>query len=185
MFNYNFNQNNANPKSNNFCGGYALAAIFNTIHNMQLNMPNPQNVYNNIQNNQVGVGINSQNLIQNTQINNTDISLPSSIAIAALQNNLIPIVIHGNTPFLQAVILEEINRIQAQAINIVQNNMNLNQVLLAQNENYFIVLVNMGQHWIAIEKLKNNIFNIYDPGTGLITNNLAAINYSGIIIAMH
>jgi hypothetical protein len=182
MFNYNLNQNNANPNPNNFCGGYALAAILNNRNNMVLNTPAP--MYNSIQNNQNGIGFHSQALINNTQINGTNICLPSSIAITAIQVNLIPRVVYGNVPFPPAIIQEELNRMQFHGIQTVINASGLNNLLLNIQERYFIVLVNNGAHWIAVERTLNNGFDIYDPGTGQITHNLQLVNYSGLVIAL-
>ncbi len=184
MFNYNLNQNNANPNQNNYCGGYALAAVLNAVNNLQLNMPNPQNIYAAIQVNQAGlVGPNSQGLINGTQAGGTDICLPSSIAMTARQYRLTPTVLYGNPPFPAPVIQEELNRLQMQNIAVQQNNVALAQLLLARTENYFIVLVDNGQHWVAVEKLNNN-FTVYDPGTGVITPNLQGLTYSSLVIAL-
>jgi hypothetical protein len=189
MFNYDLNQNNAanfQPQPNNYCGGFALAAIINSFNNGEAqNQPEPLTVYNQIQAQQVGIGANSQVLVNDMVQNGTNISLPSSIAICAQVNYpLNPTVIYGNHPFPN-VIQEEVARLNAAGIQNDQHDGNL-QVLLNQ-QNKYMVLVDNGRHWVAVENNKEN-WSMYDPANGqpvnvnINGNAIGNYQYSGVLI---
>lgn len=201
MFNYDLDQEEDDLAVNNFCGGYALGAVVNSIQNMPLNQPLPLDVYNRIQQNQNRIGAYCQSLLLYTMVNGTAISLPSSIAITA-QNyygfaaSVIYWVQDLMIACLKPIMQEEVVHLNRANINNSPTNNNLATILAGQSNGHFILLVREGRHWISIEKQALG-FQCYDPGqhfpTGPVNineNNIIAIansymyTYSGVMVVI-
>ena len=198
MFNFNHDQNAANPNPNNYCGGYSLAAIATRLQPMVNH--NPQIVYNILRGSQVGLGQNSQILVNATNLGGTDILLPSTFLAAQyaqlnyeLNMNQLTFVqqaLFPNNINVNNIIAEEIARINALGANLNQLNANINlQIFLnndavANNHQYWLVLVNNAAHWVAIEREQNGQYCIYNPAGGInenvtIANNQIMYNNGG------
>jgi hypothetical protein len=198
-FNFNLAQNGFHPNQNNCCGGYALDAILFDLN--VHNPPQPENTYHGIQVSQIGLAPypNSQALVDATIIGGTHISLPSSIAIYTQQlGRAVEVFVNrpqtvANIAFVN-VLPEEIvrmnnNLIQFQDFN--GGNPTLQDVLQDQNihYNHFVVLVNNGNHWVAVKREVNG-FYMYDPQNGAEFffnangNNLPHYNWSGVAIGI-
>ena len=203
MFNFNHDQNAANPNPNNYCGGYSLAAIATNLRPMVNH--NPQIVYNFLRGWQRNLGPNSQILVNATNLGGTDILLPSTFLVAHYaQLNYELNMNQGILTQHLAVIgqifhINAINVINEESATIGQNNIHhvqgdLQQFLQNDLHTYWLVLVNNATHWVAIERDQNGGYCIYNPGGGInavaniggdtIIYNGQANNWSGIAISV-
>lgn len=200
MFNFNHDQNAANPNPNNYCGGYSLAAIATTMLGV---FHNPINVY------QILRGIQLQNLQNNNPINRphsralaiarqpagTDMLLPSTFLAAHYaqlnyelnmnQGTFVQQALFPNNINVNDIIAEErttINNLGAnlnQLIAGINLQIFLNNDAVANNHQYWLVLVLGGRHWVAIERDPNNgQYCIYNPAGGIN----AVANIAGDVI---
>ena len=198
MFNFNHDQNAANPNPNNYCGGYSLAAIATTMLGV---FHNPINVYQTLR------GIQLQNLQNNNPINRphsralaiarqpagTDMLLPSTFLAAHYaqlnyelnmnQGTFVQQALFPNNINLNNIIAEErttINNLGAnlnQLIAGINLQIFLNNDAVANNHQYWLVLVLGGRHWVAIERDQNNgQYCIYNPAGGINDNVIIANN---------
>ena len=190
MFNFNHDQNAANPNPNNYCGGYSLAAIATRLQPMGNH--NPQTVYNILRGSQVGLGPNSQNLVARTQQGGTDMLLPSTFLAAQYahlnyelnmnQGTFVQQALFPNNINVNDIITDESTTINNLGANINQLNAGINlQIFLnndavANNHQYWLVLVNNVSHWVAIEREQNGQYCIYNPAGGINGNVTIANN---------
>ena len=192
MFNFNHDQNAANPNPNNYCGGYSLAAIATRLQPMGNH--NPQIVYNFLSGWQMNLGPNSRNLVNATNLGGTDMLLPSTFLAAQYaqlnyelninQGTFVQQALFPNNINVNNIIAEEIATINALGANLNQLNAGINlQIFLnndavANNHQYWLVLVNNATHWVAIERDQNGQYCIYNPAGGIN----AVANIAGDVI---
>lgn len=189
MFNFNHDQNAANPNPNNYCGGYSLAAIATTMLGV---FHNPINVYQTLR------GIQLQNLQNNNPINRphsralaiarqpagTDMLLPSTFLAAHYAQLNYELNMNQGTFVQQALFPNNINVndiIAEESATIGQNNIHhvqgdLQQFLQNDLHTYWLVLVNNATHWVAIEREQNGQYCIYNPAGGINGNVTIANN---------
>lgn len=170
-FNYHLVQTDFQPNLNNYCGGFALDAI---LFNLNVHAPQPIITYNGIQACQIGLGPNSQALVNASILGGTRISLPSSIAIFASQI-MRTVGVFVNTQLVNTVVgfanvlPEERMRIQNNILyeDFHGYNPTLQNVLEDPNIDYtfFVVLVGDGGHWVAVKKEEGR-YCMYDPADG-------------------
>lgn len=195
MFNFNYDQG----AGNNRCGGYSLAAIATRLKPNENH--DPQTVYNNLRDSQVGLGPNSQNLVAGTQQGGTDILLPSTFLAAQYAQLNYELYLNRTTFVREAapelpnnidaddIVNEEIATINAQGghLNLLtvqpdEIGPSLEKFLLDDYVNnqhrYWLVLVLEGRHWIAIERDQNGGYCIYNPAGGIN----AVANIAGDVI---
>ena len=189
MFNFNHDQNAANPNPNNYCGGYSLAAIATTMLGV---FHNPINVYQTLR------GIQLQNLQNNNPINRphsralaiarqpagTDMLLPSTFLAAHYaqlnyelnmnQGTFVQQALFPNNINVNDIIAEESATIGQNNIHLVQGD--LHQFLQNDLHTYWLVLVNNATHWVAIERDQYGGYCIYNPAGGINGNVTIANN---------
>lgn len=184
MFTYQGNQNNLTPNNNNCCGGFALAAtlirlntaINHTGHNfnqhginLPVNAPEAQGtyIYHRIQQAQAGYAGARGIFLGQTLLNNTRMSMPSALVSVARAYGRVVNVHYTQAPivqlFGQAMVNDETQSIvgaggtaqtEATPLATIIANIALGEVL--------IVLVNNGQHWLAVDRDANG-YHVYDP----------------------
>lgn len=203
MFNFNHDQNAANPNPNNYCGGYSLAAIATRLQPMGNH--NPQTVYNILRGSQVGLGQNSRDLVAGTQRGGTDMLLPSTFLAAQYAHLNYELYLNSDV-FLQELevpegisannVLDEeiatINTLPGAHLHLLSNQMDnidpsLEDVLRDDFDNnqhrYWLVLVLEGRHWVAIERDPNG-YCIYNPAGGINDSVIIAddlISYNNVV----
>lgn len=187
MFNFNHDQNAANPNPNNYCGGYSLAAIATMLQ------PNgnhdPQTVYNILRGRQVGLGQNSRNLVAGTQQGGTDMLLPSTFLAAQYAQLNYELNMNQGILTQHLAVIGQIFHININANNVIdeesatigQNNIHhvqgdLQQFLQNDLHTYWLVLVNNATHWVAIERDQYGGYCIYNPARGINGNVTIANN---------
>ena len=201
MFNFNHDQNAANPNPNNYCGGYSLAAIVSKLRPLEDNDPihvytallpfqnlNLNRLFRNTPNDP---SPNAQTLINGAQLqgSGTNILLPSTfLAAQYAQLNYEMNMNQGILTQHLAVIgqifhINAINVINEESATIGQNNIHhvqgdLQQFLQNDLHTYWLVLVNNATHWVAIERDQNGGYCIYNPGGGIN----AVANIAGDVI---
>ena len=189
MFNFNHNQG----AGNNRCGGYSLAAIATML---QPNVNHdPQTVYNILRGRQVGLGQNSRNLVAGTQQGGTDMLLPSTFLAAQYaqlnyelnmnQGTFVQQALFPNNIIVNDIITEKRTKINNLGANLnqliagINLQIFLNNDAVANNHQYWLVLVLGGRHWVAIERDPNNgQYCIYNPAGGIN----AVANIAGDVI---
>lgn len=176
------NQHDEIPSDNNYCGGFALDAVLTDLK-IRSDVK-PLATYKKIQTVQKEkldlrpMSI-SAFFVGNTILNDTAMSLPSSIALVASREGLCVTVyineellkkeLQKNTEsFVETFIAEEKKQLGDHGI-IIQDPKGYKDLATAavnSTASHFIVLVNDAQHWVAVKKEVNGSYTCYDPGTG-------------------
>ena len=205
MFNFNHDQNAANPNPNNYCGGYSLAAIVSKLQPHEDNDPihvytallsfQNRNLNRLFRNTPNDPSPNAQTLINGAQLqgSGTNMLLPSTFLAAQYaqlnyelnmnQGTFVQQALFPNNINLNNIIAEErttINNLGAnlnQLIAGINLQIFLNNDAVANNHQYWLVLVLGGRHWVAIERDPNNgQYCIYNPAGGINDNVIIANN---------
>ena len=160
-------QTNETPKNNNYCGGFAVAAVLNDNSGM---IRNPKIIYDQIQDVQnqslEGSSVSSK-FIEGNIIEGTSITLPSSI-VKYLKDKCRDVMVYY-TPdvielFTTQFFNEELEKLKNIGIQVNMIDKADEYVRLLTDSSYHIILVN-GIHWMAI-KIKDNNYEYYDPAIG-------------------
>lgn len=162
-FGNNLKQADVQPFPNNYCGGFAMSAVMSDFLNQDTD---PIAVYNEIQNFQERVSQTLQSLIQEKQLNRTNISLPSSLVFYAQVKGFVAKLKYSRLlQFPVDAIAAEINLCGAETVEYVESEYILHQ-FSDMEVKYYLVLVN-NCHWIAVKQitLEDSLF-VYDPATG-------------------
>lgn len=160
-------QTNKTPQNNNYCGGFAVAAVLNDTSSVIID---PKMIYDDIQkvqNQSLEGSSMSSEFIDNNKIGGTSITLPSSIA-NYLKDKCRDVMVYY-TPdvielFTTQFFNEELEKLKNIGIQVNMIDKADEYVRLLTDSSYHIILVN-GIHWMAI-KIKDNNYEYYDPAIG-------------------
>ena len=170
-FGKNLKQSDAVPSDNNYCGGYAMAAILNDRDDTD--QWNPKAVYDSLLKQQTEVDVPLQNMLQTKKLNGTDIVLPSSLMLFAYANGFAVELLYAKSlPFLPVIIQAEKQRCQSKGtVKELGSKATVLQYFSDESIKYSLVLISNHNHWVAVKrKSDNNHFSVYNPATGVCNN---------------
>lgn len=153
---------------NNFCGGFAVHAVLEDKG--LINGKNPLDIYREIQGTQQ-IDLDSPKsaemlLATLPSGNGTAMSLPSSMC-QVLRNYGIPTVVSYTNAFYENPVFGKMVVEEIPKIDQPNEYDSLESLLTAiQYYTYHIVLANNGMHWVAIKRISNTSFELYNPGDG-------------------
>lgn len=159
-------------EDNNYCGGFALDAV---LTDLGISTGDPESTYKDILNSQtmsMAPDSNSDKFIKAKKKDDTEMLLPSSIALEAARKGLEAMVYYASSVKIsfKDIMNDELTKLKTMAVEIKMNDDDFwNEVnLKAADSNYFIVLVN-SCHWVAVKRTDGNNFVCYDPANGSCT----------------
>lgn len=165
--------------TDNSCGGYALNAVLLDMKS------DPIGTYKQIQEIQQSTlkerSISAQ-FIEKTAFPKSNMSLPSSIVLTALEKDL-DVAVYIDEEVLEEVlekIFEEefekvlekgfVQELIKEEKEKLDNTLRETKIPVSSSElldcSYFIVLVSNATHWVAVKKNGSGSYICYDPGTG-------------------
>ena len=161
-------QTNETPKNNNYCGGFAVAAVLNDNSGM---IRNPKIIYDQIQDVQnqslEGSSVSSK-FIEGNIIEGTSITLPSSI-VKYLKNEDRNVMVYYTLDIIELFTTrffeEELEKLKNIGIQVNMIDKVDEYVRLLTDSSYHIILVN-GIHWMAIKIKDDKNYEYYDPAIG-------------------
>lgn len=157
--------------TDNSCGGYALNAVLLDMKS------DPIGTYKQIQEIQQRTlkkeSISAQ-FIEKTAFPKSNMSLPSSIVLTALEKDL-DVAVYIDEKVLEEVLEKIFEKGFAQELikeekEKLDNTLRETKIPVSSSElldcSYFIVLVSNATHWVAVKKNGSGSYICYDPGTG-------------------
>lgn len=149
--------------TDNSCGGYALNAVLLDMKS------DPIGTYDQIQKKQQSTlekGSISAQFIEKTAFPKSNMSLPSSIVLTALEKDL-DVAVYIDEKVLEKVLAQELIKEEKEKLD---NTLRETKIPVSSSElldySYFIVLVSNATHWVAVKKNGSGSYICYDPGTG-------------------
>lgn len=166
-FGNNFKQSDDEPSVNNYCVGYAMAAILNDRHDCE--QSHSKTVYDSLLEWQQTVVPPLQKLIHSGKCNQKDIILPSSLVLFACDRGFIVKLLYSkDLNFSQEIIQAEKQRCTEGRVQELDSKVAVLRCFSDGSVKYYLVLVNNHNHWIAVKRKKDNIrFSVYNPATGM------------------
>lgn len=171
----------------NQCGGYALAALIHVHKTFEANQPTGGTVYDEIIRHQKDITLGSK-LAPFAPANAQGArSLPSSLINAAKALGFARYKLTVTKEYGEKqpeLIAFEKGRLSKEVEITEGSEKTLDQLL--KKDGYYLVLVNDGNHWIAMGKREERIY-FYDPGgaSGVYEAGKTMINFSGVIIRLN
>lgn len=183
-FGKNLNQNDENPSVNNYCGGYAMAAILNDRDDTD--QWSPKAVYDSLLRQQTEVDEPLQNMLQTKKLNGTDIVLPSSLVLFAYANGFAVELLYAKSlPFPSVIIQAEKQRCPEGTVKELGNKEDVMRCFSDESVRYGLVLVSNHNHWVAVKRKSDNTrFSVYNPATGVcnkVNDGSELVEYLGSI----